>query len=53
MMGKMATDQQTMPAGKPTIDTTHRYYRGDSQGGISGGVYMAITGAGQGGVIYP
>jgi hypothetical protein len=43
MMGKMSTDQQTMPDGKPTIDTTHRYYRGDSQGGISGGVYMAIT----------
>ena len=43
MMGKMATDPQTMPAGKPTIDTTHRYYRGDSQGGIGGGVYMAIS----------
>ncbi|HEX8795569.1 MAG TPA: hypothetical protein VF765_31685 [Polyangiaceae bacterium] len=43
MMGKMATDPATMPDGKPTIDTTHRYYRGDSQGGISGGVYMAIS----------
>jgi hypothetical protein len=43
MMGKMSTDPQTMPAGKPTIDTAHRFYRGDSQGGISGGVYMAIS----------
>lgn len=43
MMGKMSTDPQTMPAGKPTIDTMHRYYRGDSQGGIGGGVYMAIS----------
>lgn len=43
LMGKMATDPATMPDGKPTIDTTHRYYRGDSQGGISGGVYMAIS----------
>ena len=43
MMGGMATDPQTMPSGKPTIDTTQRYYRGDSQGGISGGVYMAIS----------
>lgn len=43
MMGKMATDPQTMPAGKPTIDPTQRFYRGDSQGGISGGVYMAIS----------
>ena len=43
MMGKMATDPQTMPAGKPTIDPAHRFYRGDSQGGIGGGVYMAIS----------
>ncbi len=43
MMGKMATDPQTIFNGMPTIDTTHRYYRGDSQGGIGGGVYMAIS----------
>jgi hypothetical protein len=43
MIGKMATDPNTMPNGMPTIDTTHRYYRGDSQGGIGGGVYMAIS----------
>jgi len=43
MIGKMATDPQTMPNGMPTIDPTHRYYRGDSQGGIGGGVYMSIS----------
>jgi hypothetical protein len=43
MLGKMATDAQTMPAGHPTIDTMNRFYRGDSQGGIGGGVYMAIS----------
>jgi hypothetical protein len=43
MMGKMATDPQTQFNGMPTIDTTKRYYRGDSQGGIGGGVYMAIS----------
>ena len=43
MMGKMSTDPATMPAGKPTIDTAHRFYRGDSEGGISGGVYMGIS----------
>lgn len=43
MMGKMAKDPATQINSKPTIDETTRYYRGDSQGGISGGVYMAIT----------
>jgi hypothetical protein len=43
MMGGMSTEPQTMPEGKPTIDPTHRFYRGDSQGGIGGGVYMAIS----------
>jgi hypothetical protein len=43
MMGKMATDPATSFNGKPTIDPTQRFYRGDSQGGISGGVYMAIS----------
>ncbi len=43
MMGKMATDPNTMFNGMPTIDPTHRWYRGDSQGGIGGGVYMAIS----------
>lgn len=43
MMGKLAQDPKTMPEGKPTIDAKTRFYRGDSQGGISGGVYMSIT----------
>jgi hypothetical protein len=43
MKGKMATDPATIFNGNPTIDPTHAYYRGDSQGGISGGVYMAIS----------
>jgi hypothetical protein len=43
MMGAMASDPATIFNGKPTIDPTRRYYRGDSQGGISGGVYMAIS----------
>ena len=43
MMGKMSMDPQTIFNGKPTIDPTTRFYRGDSQGGISGGVYMAIS----------
>ena len=43
MMGGMSTDPATIFDGKPTIDPTQRFYRGDSQGGISGGVYMAIS----------
>ena len=43
MRGKMATDPATMFNGNPTINPTTSYYRGDSQGGISGGVYMAIS----------
>jgi hypothetical protein len=43
MMGKMSQDPATIFDGKPTIDPTTRFYRGDSQGGISGGVYMAIS----------
>jgi hypothetical protein len=43
MRGNMATDPATIFDGKPTIDPTTSYYRGDSQGGISGGVYMAIS----------
>jgi hypothetical protein len=43
MMGKMSQDPATIFNGKPTIDPTRRFYRGDSQGGISGGVYMAIS----------
>src|ERR1700734_520283 len=43
MRGAMATDPATIFNGKPTIDPTTSFYRGDSQGGISGGVYMAIS----------
>jgi hypothetical protein len=43
MMGKMATDPQVTFNGKSTIDPTQHFYRGDSQGGISGGVYMALS----------
>jgi hypothetical protein len=43
MIGAMSTDPATIFDGKPTIDPTQRFYRGDSQGGISGGVYMALT----------
>ena len=43
MRGAMATDPATIFNGNPTIDPTTSFYRGDSQGGISGGVYMAIS----------
>jgi hypothetical protein len=43
MMGKFASDPAVTFNGKSVIDTTTRFYRGDSQGGISGGVYMAVT----------
>jgi hypothetical protein len=43
MRGAMAQDPATIFDGKPTIDPTTSFYRGDSQGGISGGVYMAIS----------
>jgi len=43
MMGGLATDPATAPNGKPTIDPTQRFYRGDSQGGIFGGTFMAIS----------
>ncbi|MGD0526070.1 MAG: hypothetical protein ABSE49_13045 [Polyangiaceae bacterium] len=43
MKGAMATDPATIIDGNPTIDGTTGYYRGDSQGGISGGVYMALS----------
>ncbi len=43
MMGGLATDAATQPAGVPTIDPTQRFYRGDSQGGIFGGTFMSIS----------
>jgi hypothetical protein len=43
MMGGLATDPATAPAGTPTIDPTQRFYRGDSQGGIFGATFMSIS----------
>jgi hypothetical protein len=43
MMGGLSTDMNTEPNGLPTIDPTQRYYRGDSQGGIFGATFMAIS----------
>jgi hypothetical protein len=51
MMGKFARDPrfffndqgQPDPAGHSVIDTTRRFYRGDSQGGIMGATYMSIS----------
>jgi hypothetical protein len=43
MMGKLATDPEVTFNGKSVIDTTQRFYRGDSQGGIFGGTFMAIS----------
>ena len=43
MMGGLATDPATAPNGHPTIDPTQRFYRGDSQGGIFGATFMAIS----------
>ncbi|MFO0614499.1 MAG: hypothetical protein U0414_18080 [Polyangiaceae bacterium] len=43
MMGAFAEDPVTMPTGTPTINTARRYYRGDSQGGIFGATYMAVS----------
>jgi len=43
MMGGLSTDMATAPNGNPTIDSTQRFYRGDSQGGIFGGTFMSIS----------
>jgi hypothetical protein len=43
MMGGLANDPVTAPNGNPTIDPTQRFYRGDSQGGIFGSTFMAIS----------
>jgi hypothetical protein len=43
MIGQFAKDPLMNPNGHPLIDTTKRYYRGDSQGGIMGAGYMAIS----------
>jgi hypothetical protein len=43
MAGRFAKDPIMQDNGKSMIDTTRRYYRGDSQGGIFGTTYMALT----------
>jgi hypothetical protein len=43
LMNALANDPATFYNGKPTIDPTNRYYRGDSQGGIFGTTYMAVS----------
>jgi hypothetical protein len=43
LMGTFASDPAVTFAGKSVIDPTQRFYRGDSQGGIFGGTFMAIS----------
>jgi hypothetical protein len=43
MMGAFAKDPNVTFDGVSVIDPTLRFYRGDSQGGIFGGTYMAIS----------
>lgn len=43
MMGSLATDPELEQNGQSIVDTTRRFYRGDSQGGIFGTTYMSIT----------
>lgn len=43
MAGRFAKDPIMQDNGKPMIDSSSRYYRGDSQGGIFGTTYMALS----------
>ncbi len=43
LRGKFASDPQTIIDGNKTIDPTQSFYRGDSQGGIFGTTYMAVS----------
>jgi hypothetical protein len=43
MMGRFVKEPMAQYNGQPTIDPSHRYYRGDSQGGILGATYMAVS----------
>jgi hypothetical protein len=44
LMNALANDPMTFYNGtQPTIDATNHYYRGDSQGGIFGTTYMAVS----------
>ncbi len=43
LMGGLASDANLQDNGQTIVDTAHRFYRGDSQGGIFGTTYMSIT----------
>jgi hypothetical protein len=43
LMNALAKDPATFYNGNPTIDATKHLYRGDSQGGIFGTTYMAVS----------
>ena len=43
LVGGLINDPNLQMNGKPIIDPTKRFYRGDSQGGIFGTTYMSIT----------
>ena len=43
MKGRFVSDPNVQENGKPLIDPTRRYYRGNSQGGIFGATYMALS----------
>jgi hypothetical protein len=43
MRGRFAKEEKTIFNGKPTIDASQGFYRGDSQGGIFGTTYMALS----------
>lgn len=43
MMGAFANDPAVQFGGKSAIDPAHRYYYGNSLGGINGTVYMSLT----------
>jgi hypothetical protein len=43
MIGRFVNEPKAQYNGHSVIDPMHRYYRGDSQGGIMGATYMAIS----------
>jgi hypothetical protein len=43
MIQNFPSDPNVQVGGKSVIDPSKRFYRGDSQGGIMGGTYMAIS----------
>lgn len=43
MMTSLASDSHVSFGGNPVIDTSRRYWNGNSQGGIAGNVVMAIS----------